>query len=522
MDLTAKQKQVIMYAIMASYVFAGLNITIVSPALPRIIATIGGMEYFSWIATSYAMVASIVTILVGRLSDIYGRRIFLLSGLVFFLIAALLAGFCQTPLHLIVCRAFQGIGGGMITSCAFSAAGDLYAPQERAKWQGLLNGVFGVTAVLGPVLGGLIVDYLNWRWIFFIFLPFGLVTLLLLLKLFPVSAKQEGERIDFAGSAVITALMITLLSLFSSVGTRFSWVSKEMFGLVTLSCVLLGMLIFIENSVKTPILPMNLFLRRDYVISCVISFINGLSLYSITYYVAFFVQGVQGKSATESGMVNMPVSVIMMFCSAIVGGLVTKTGHYKRYVLTGLSVIVIGMSCFWIMELKTPLPWIAFSAIVTGAGLGICLPIVMLSTQISVEKRLLGVATSSFKMFRQFGGTIGIAVMSIVMNSGFTSRFAVLQANSLSIPQLLDAPETAPLLAQIVSPQILMDPPKLVSILQSLPAYLQQPFETMLIELRVVFGAALKGVFLLEVVFALTALAFGFLIREIPLSSTND
>jgi MFS family permease len=410
----------------------------------------------------------------------------------------------------------------MITSCAFSAVGDLYAPQERARWQGLLNGVFGVTSLLGPVVGGLIVDYLNWRWIFFIFLPFGFVTLLLLLKLFPKAERQKGEKIDFAGSVVVMMLMFTLIFLFNSVGTRFAWASREVAVMAAVSAALLVLLIWTENRVKSPILPMNLFSRRDFAISCVISFINGISLYSITYYVAFFVQGVQGKTATQSGMVNMPVSFIMMICSAMVGDLVTRTGRYKRYVLTGLAVIVVGMSGFWVMGMGTSLFWIGSAATVTGVGLGICLPIVMLNTQIAVEKRLLGVATSAFKMFRQFGGTIGIAAMSIVMNAGFSSRLTVLQSQSPSILQLREAAETGSLVAQIANPQILMDPPKLAQFFQSLPPALQAPFETMLLELRTAFSSSLKGVFLAEVLFALAALALGFFIREIPLKATND
>jgi hypothetical protein len=190
--------------------------------------------------------------------------------------------------------------------------------------------------------------------------------------------------------------------------------------------------------------------------------------------------------------------------------------------LIGLAVVTAGMGCFSTMGMDSTLIWIAFSATVTGTGLGICLPIVMLNTQIAVEKRLLGVATSAFKMFRQFGGTIGIAVMSIAMNTGFNSRLAALQGSSSSMLQLSGAPETAAILAEIATPQILMDPLKLAATLQSLPLSLRQPFETMLMELRTAFGSALHGVFLLEVAFAAVALACGFLIAEIPLKSTND
>jgi MFS family permease len=225
--LSGKQKTIIMAAITSATLFVGLNTTITNTTFPRVVADLGGMDYFSWIFTIFMLTSSITSILVGKLSDIYGRKVFILTGLAFFITGALLAGFTGNIFQMIICRGIQGVGGGMIMSTSFAAVGDLFSPRERARWQGLMGAAYGVASVSGPALGGYIVDNADWHWIFWVFIPLGIISFLLILKLFPAVALKEREEIDYLGSTLLSVFMISLLLSFSWTGTKFSWMSWE-------------------------------------------------------------------------------------------------------------------------------------------------------------------------------------------------------------------------------------------------------------------------------------------------------
>jgi EmrB/QacA subfamily drug resistance transporter len=522
MDVTTKKKPILI-ALAVSYIFATLSVTIISPALPSIIGELDGMAYYSWISTIYATVAAVTTILVGRPSDIFGRRVFLLGGLVFYLGAALCAGICQNVTEFIIARAFQGVGGGIITSCAFSAVGDLYAERERIKWQGMLNGTYGVAALFGPTLGGFITDYLNWRWIFFIFLPVGAIAFVMLLTMFPKKRERNTkEKIDYPGSAALAAVMLTIMVWFNSVGSAFSFVSLPSFALIAVAAGAMAFFIRTEKRAVTPVLPLDLFSNQRYTTSCVVSFLNGVALFTTSYYISLFVQSVMSSSATQAGLVCTPLSMVMMLVSAATGNIVARTGRYKALLMAGLVSITLSFSLYSLMNTGTSLLYVGAANLLTGVGLGLCLPIVMLITQSAAPRNLLGVATASFKTFRQLGGTIGLAVMSIIMSTGFSNGLAKLRDSSGVMRELLDNEKTAAAVAGISDPDLLMDRAAIANILSGLPAALQEKFSILIHELRVMFGHAMQTVFLTGVAFALLALAIGFTIRELELKRTQD
>ncbi len=300
-ELTDKKKITIMIAIITAMFFSAINQTIIGVAMPRIIAKLGGMDYYSWAITIYLLTSTVASVLVGKLSDIYGRKPFLLAGIGLFSIGALLSGFSGTIFQLITYRAIQGAGAGIIMSTAFTAMGDLYEPRERAKWTGVMSAVFGVSSVAGPLLGGYIVDHLDWHWVFWIFLPIGVIAFTLILLHFPRVEKRQGESVDYFGSLFLTTTIVPMLLAFSWAGdgpNKYAWGSWQIISLLAVTVVSLGIFLWTETKVKTPVLPLGLFKNSVFTVSNLVGFFLNAGMMGAIIYVPFFVQGVKGISPT--------------------------------------------------------------------------------------------------------------------------------------------------------------------------------------------------------------------------------
>lgn len=272
-QLSQKKKLTIMIALMAAMFFAAINQTIVSTAMPRIIAILGGIEYYTWVITIYMLTSTIATVLVGKLSDIYGRKPFLLVGIVLFIIGAFLCGTSTTVFQLITYRGIQGIGGGILMSATVTAVGDLFAPRERAKWTGLMMAIFGFSSVIGPTLGGFMVDHIAWKWIFWIFLPLGIIAFGMIWSMFPKTARKTTESIDYWGSLLLSLMLIALLLGFSWAGTKYDWGSPQIIGMFASAAVLLVLLILVERQAKSPVLPLSMFKNSIVTISNSVGFL---------------------------------------------------------------------------------------------------------------------------------------------------------------------------------------------------------------------------------------------------------
>jgi EmrB/QacA subfamily drug resistance transporter len=519
--LAKKQKITIMIAIMAAMLFAALNQTIVGTALPRIISDLGGMEYFSWVFTIYMLASSVTAILVGKLSDIYGRKIFILVGIGIFIVGSFLSGLSSTIIQLIIYRGIQGFGGGMIMSTAFTAVGDLFAARERGRWQGLMGGVFGLASVFGPTLGGYIVDYYDWAWVFWVFLPVGFIAFALIWKMFPSVDQQEREPVDYFGSVFLTMTIVPMLLAFSWAGTKYEWTSFEISGLFAASIGALAIFIWIERKANSPILPLSLFKNSVFTISNLVGFLMGAGMFGAIMYMPFFIQGVIGTSATVSGFVMMPMMLSMVVASAIGGQLITKTGKYKLMALVGLLVMATGIYLMSLMDTGTTNTTAIINMIIVGFGLGVGFPIFTLTVQNAVEQKLLGVATASSQLFRQLGGTVGVSVMGTVMSYRMTEEMERLSAGA-GFGQPADMnPALAEKLAALKNPQVLMDPEKLAQIQASLPPQMQDMFENIIGMLREALSYSLTGVFLSGALVVLAAFLFTFFLKEIPLRTSS-
>ncbi|MCM3339298.1 MFS transporter [Paenibacillus sp. MER TA 81-3] len=516
--LSHKRKMTIMMAIIAAMFFSAINQTIVGTALPRIIAKLGGMGYYTWVITIYMLTSTIATILVGKLSDIYGRKPFILSGIIFFMIGAFLSGTSADIIQLIIYRGIQGIGAGIIMATAFTAVGDLFAPRERGKWTGVMTAVFGFSSVIGPALGGYIVDHMDWKWVFWIFLPLGIVAFFMILILFPKVERKQSESIDYAGSLFLTLTIVPLLLAFSWAGTQYAWGSPQIILLFAGTLVSLLIFLFVQTRVKSPVLPLSLFKNSVVTISNVIGFLMNAGMMGALIYIPFFVQGVMGISPTYSGYVTMPMSICMVISSAISGQLITKTGKYKRFALLGMPVMILGMIIMSFMDSV----WMAvISMIVFGFGLGLGMPVFTLAAQNAVAPQQLGVVTASSQLFRNMGGTIGIAVMGTIMSSKITSNLAEAAASGKAVDLSQLDPKVAEQFQAFHNPQMLLDQPKLEQIQQSLPEALKTIFTQMIDMLRDALSSSLSTVFLSGAALLVVALMLAFFLKEIPLRMTS-
>ncbi|MBR0599340.1 MDR family MFS transporter [Sinanaerobacter chloroacetimidivorans] len=515
--LTYQRKVTIMAAIIASMFFSSINQTIVGVALPRIIAKLGGMEYYTWVITIYLLTSTISTILVGKLSDIYGRKYFILSGIVIFMAGAFLAGTSTDIIQLIVYRGIQGTGAGIIMATAFTAIGDLFSPRERGRWSGLMSAIFGMSSILGPGLGGYIVDHFEWHWVFWLFLPLGILAFFMILFLFPKVERQESQSIDYPGSLLLTLTIVPMLLAFSWAGTKYPWSSTMIIGLFAFTLTALVLFIFTERKVKTPVLPLDIFKNSVVTISNVIGFIMNAGMMGALMYMPFYVQGVMGISPTYAGYVTMPMSISMLAMSAYTGRRMTKTGKYKNLALTGMAIMVFGM---FLMIIMKNIPVAVLSMIIFGSGLGLGMPVFMLAVQNVVDSKDLGVATASVQLFRNLGGTIGIAVMGTVLSTSIANKMNGLISASAGLNSSGLDSETTKQLTRLMDPQLLLDQSKLSVIQNGLPEQAQPVFAQLLEGLRQALATSLSNVFLTGTIVLVVALVLTFLLKEMPLRTT--
>lgn len=511
-----------MMAILTAMFFSAINQTLVSTAMPKIIAILGGMDYYSWVIMIYMLTSTIATVLVGKLSDIYGRKPFILIGIILFMIGAFLSGLSLNIFHLIAYRGIQGVGAGIIMATVTTAVGDLFSPRERGKWTGLMMSVFGISSVLGPPLGGWLVDNMDWKWLFWIFLPLGFVAFIAILVLFPKVERRESEKIDYVGSLFLSIAIVTLLLGFTWAGTRYAWGSLQIIALFECALIFILLFIIVQMKAKSPVLPLSLFRNNIITISNVAGFLMNAGMMGALIYLPFFIQGVKGISPTYSGYVTMPMSISMVVVSSIIGRYITKTGKYKRYAVIGMPIMVIGML---FMAFMNTIPHAIVAVIIFGLGLGIGMPVFTVAIQNAARPSELGVATASMQLFRNLGGTIGVAIMGTLMQSSI-----VRQLNAKAPLEQLGLEKADPNIAEQVlkeaktylDPQILLDHDNLEQSLSSLPADVRPLMEQLVEMLREALSSSITIVFLTGTLIVAIAMILTFFLKEIPLRTSNQ
>jgi EmrB/QacA subfamily drug resistance transporter len=508
---------IIMSAVMVSMLFSALNQTTIGTALPRIITDLGGLEYFSWVFTAYILASAIPAVLVGRISDIYGRKPFILSGLIIFTFGSLLCGLSTTIVQLILFRAVQGIGGGIIMATTFAAVGDLFVPRERGKWQGILGAMFGLASVFGPALGGLIVDHWHWHWVFWIFTPLGLIAYGMIWYLFPAKTHYEEHTIDYLGAVLLLLIIVPMLIAFSLAGQRYAWGSPMVVGLLFGTILALVLFIRVESQAKDPMLPLFLFHDPIFSLSNAITFLMGVGMFGALIYLPLFLQGVQGYTAMHSGVMMVPMTLALVAASIFGGRWMTRTGRYRKLALAGVSIATLGLYLLSLISQTTGLVQLVVTVMLIGTGLGIGMPVFTLSIQNALKHRYLGVATASVQLFRQIGGTIGVALMGTLLNHTIARNIAERIA---ALPGLEDLPPE--MLAQLQNPRILVNPASLHHLTETLPASLQSRVPLMVESLKLSLQDALCVVFFSSAMAMMATIVLVWLLREIPLRESMD
>jgi EmrB/QacA subfamily drug resistance transporter len=516
--LSQKQKMTIMIALMVAMFFAAINQTIVSSSMPRIIAELGGMEHYSWVITIFMLTSTISTILTGKLSDIYGRKPFLLFGIVVFLVGAFLTGLSGDIFQMITYRGIQGVGAGILMSTTITAVGDLFAPRERAKWTGLMMSIFGLSSVLGPTLGGVMIDHMDWKWLFWAFLPLGFVAFFMILFMFPKVARSTSESIDYWGSIVLSISIVSLLLGFSWAGTKYTWGSVEIIGLFAAAAIGIVIFAFIEKKAKSPVLPLSLFKNSIVNISNGVGFLMNAGMLGAMIYLPFYVQGVEGLSPTQSGLVNIPMSLCMIALSTLAGRFIAKTGKYKIYAIMGLVLMIISMVMLANMH---SVGFAVATMAIFGVGLGLAMPVFTLTVQNAVPASQLGVVTAASTLFRNLGGTIGIAVFGSVMNSALTKNLTNVMKSEERVDFSHLDQSTAEQFTNMLNPQILLDQPKLEQLRTTLPTEIHETFENMISMLRSVLDDTLSTVFYIGAALIIIGLILTFFLKEIPLRTSE-
>ncbi|WP_298750045.1 MDR family MFS transporter [uncultured Serinicoccus sp.] len=445
----SREHKIVFAGLMMGMFVASISQTIVGPALPQIVADLGGMSHYSWVATAAMLVSAVVVPVVGKLSDLYGRKTFYLAGLVIFMVGSIVSGLAGSFWMLVAGRAIQGAGMGTLMPLSQTIIGDIIPARQRGKYQGLMGAVFGVTSVAGPLAGGLITDHLGWRWLFFTTLPIGLLTLWFVLRHMHLPHQRREAKIDVAGIVTLSVAMVSILLATSWGGTTYPWASAEVLGLYALGLVTAAAFVVVELRASEPLLPLRLFRNSVFSWANVAGLGLAMVMFGSIIYIPVFAQGVLGVDATQSGLILMPMMLGLIVMGILTGLLVTKTGHYKPFMLTGVAIMASGV---WLLTMlsETSSPWELFGSMaVVGVGLGMAMQQYTLVVQNVVARRDLGVATATTQFSRNIGSTVGIAVYGSIMTGGLGAAVAshlpaqmreqaAAQAGSLDVGAVLD------------------------------------------------------------------------------------
>jgi EmrB/QacA subfamily drug resistance transporter len=430
--------RLIFLALMLVLLLASLDQTIVSTALPTIVGDLGGISHLSWVVTAYLLSATISGPLYGKFGDLYGRKLVLQTAIVIFLIGSALCGLSQNMAELIGFRTLQGLGAGGLIVVTFAVIGDVIPPRERGKYQGYFGAVFGVSTVIGPLLGGFFVDNLSWRWIFYVNIPIGAIALLVIAFAFHSRVDRQRHAMDYLGAALLAGTLASVVLFTSLGGTTWAWDSPQIIGLIVASIVLLPLFLLAESRAAEPILPLSLFRNHTFAVTSAVGFIVGFALFGAITYLPLYLQVAKGASPTRSGLQLTPLMAGLLVTSIVSGQVISRRGRYRIFPIAGTAIMAVSMFLLSQIQASTPTWVAALYAAILGLGLGMVMQVLVLAVQNSVDYSVLGVATSGSTMFRQIGGSIGVALFGTIFASRLHDQLAERLPPGVHIPTVIN------------------------------------------------------------------------------------
>ncbi len=495
--LSEQRIRLVFAGLMIGMLLAALDQTVVATALPTIVGDLGGLSHLSWVVTAYLLTSTVSVPLYGKIGDQYGRKSIFQAAIVIFLIGSALSGLSQNMLQLVLFRGLQGFGGGGLMALAQAIIGDVVSPRQRGKYQGYLGAVFAFASVVGPLLGGFLVDNLSWRWVFYVNLPVGAVALVVTATALDLPYRRIGHSIDYLGSALIMAATTCLLLVTAWGGTQFPWGSPQVVGLAVAGVVLLALFLVVEARSPEPVIPLRLWHNRIFTVASTLEFVVGFAMFGSIIYLPVFLQLVQHASATNSGILMLPLMAGLMTTSIGSGIIITRTGRYKIFPIAGTAIVAIGLYLLSTMDASTSRLTSSAYMVFLGLGMGMIIQVMVLAVQNSVDYADMGTATAVESFVRSMGGSFGVAIQGAIL----TNRL------DYYLPRLLP-PGTPPAIAHAAatvsaSPELLHRMP---------PAVQAAVVEA--------FSRSLHLVFLLAAPIVLVAFALSLLLREVPLRET--
>ncbi|SYX87442.1 MDR family MFS transporter [Paenibacillus alvei] len=426
-DHAASRRNMVLFGLIMGMFFSSLEQTIVGTAMPTIIKDLNGFAIFAWVTTAYMICSTAVIPLAGKLADLFGSRFIYLTGWLIFVIGS---GLCATAVNmeqLIIYRAIQGIGGGMLMPMSQTIIGMMFSPQERAKWQGVFGAIFGLSSVIGPFFGGFIVDHISWHWIFLINVPFGLLsTVLIFIGMKSIDEPRDRSKkisIDWLGIFTLIPGIVLLLLGLSLDHNKYAWDSPTSILVFAGALLLFVLFVFIERRAAEPIIDMSLFKSRIFNVSVALGFLVGLGMFGAIMFVPMFMQGVLGVTPTQAGSTMTPMMIALIIASILAGQLVLRM-RYRAVMAVGMVISAVG---FWLMSTMgvSTSTWTAYSfMVVLGFGIGMVMPIITLVVQNAFPREQLGTVTSATTFFRSIGSTIGATLFNVIMNSVIATNIA--------------------------------------------------------------------------------------------------
>ena len=421
LPLSPARRRAVTAGIMTGMFLAALEATVIGTAMPTVVAALGGLAHFSWVFSAYLLTSTVTVPVWGKMSDLYGRRLFYQIAIAIFLVGSIASGMAQSMPQLIAARALQGLGAGGLVPLGMTIIGEIYTLQERARMQGLFSGVWGLSSVIGPLIGGFITDQWSWRWVFYINVPFGIAAAVIM-GMALVETKREGRpRIDYLGAAVLTTAVTMLMLVLVEGGTAAALLRPRNLALFAVVIALLFWFVRIERRASEPIIPLELFANRVVLIGLIIGFLAGVAMFGAISFIPLFAQGSRCASATAAGSFLTPLMLAWVSASVIGGRMLIRRGS-RPLVIAGLVLMVAGFAALTWAGARTPTVWLLGALTLIGMGLGLTMLTLLIAVQHAVRREQLGIATSLNQFFRSIGGAMGVAILGAMMTSGLTAN----------------------------------------------------------------------------------------------------